>query len=73
MVVMSFCWIRWVFGCDFFFQFRGNFFTEEIYGGKLQLVISENIYIKYFENNGQTRKWIENKEKLGFGFDEREQ
>ena len=56
VVVVSFCWIRWVFGCGFFLQFRENFFTEEIYGGKWQLVISENIYIKYFENNGQTKK-----------------
>ena len=56
VVVVSFCSIQWVFECGFFLQFKGNFFTEEIYWGKLQLVISENIYIKYFENNGQTRK-----------------
>ena len=46
VVVVSFCWIRWVFRFGFFLQFRGNFFTEEIYGGKSQLVTSENIYIK---------------------------
>ena len=43
VVVVSLCLIRWVSGCGLFLQFGGNFFNEEIYGRKSELVISENI------------------------------
>ena len=40
-----------------------------IYGGKVfRLVISEKLYPYCFEINGQTKKKIENKVKIGFGF-----
>ncbi len=43
VVVVSLCSIQWVSRYGFFLQFGGNFFSEEIYEGKSELVIGENI------------------------------
>ncbi len=43
VVVVSLCSIRWVFGG---FLGVASFFNEEIYGGKSELVIIENILQK---------------------------